>query len=85
MEKRRHARAMTAYSAKIMTVEDTPLQIECTVADLSQGGARLSLRPSRNLPNEFRLSIENGVKRLCKVVWKRGNEVGVAFQRRFGI
>jgi len=26
----------------------------------------------------------NGLKRLCRVVWKREKELGVAFERRFG-
>jgi hypothetical protein len=84
MDKRKHARAATAYSAKITSVDEQPSSIECTVTDLSRGGARLSFDRSRTLPDEFRLSVENGVKRLCKVVWKKGNEVGVAFQHRFG-
>ena len=45
----------------------------------------LLLRSPTNVPDEFRLLMdENGLRRLCRVVWKRGNEIGVAFQRRFG-
>jgi hypothetical protein len=84
MDKRKHARAVTAYSAKITSLDGHRSPIECSVTDLSQGGARLSFDCSRILPDEFRLSLENGVRRLCKVVWKKGNEVGVAFRHRFG-
>jgi len=84
MDKRKHARVVTAYSAKITSVDGQPSPIECSVTDLSRGGARLSFDRLHTLPSEFRLSVENGVKRLCKVVWKKGNEVGVAFQHRFG-
>src|ERR1700719_4751403 len=83
-DKRRHRRAATAYPATIVHLDDQPLQIECTVIDLSQRGARLSLDPT-NVPNEFRLLIAaNGLRRRCKIVWRRGKEVGVAFQHRFG-
>ena len=84
MDKRKHARATTDYSAKITCFGEQLPPIECTVSDLSQGGARLSLGRSHGLPDEFRLSIENGLKRLCRIVWRKGNDVGVAFQRRFG-
>jgi hypothetical protein len=85
MDKRKHARATTAYSGQITGLNDPPAQIECTVTNLSQGGARLSLGRLLDVPDEFRLSIDkSGLKRLCKVAWRRGNEVGVAFQRRFG-
>jgi hypothetical protein len=82
MDKRKHARAVTSYSAKIANRDDQP-PIECTVTDLSQAGARLLL-VSGNVPDEFRISIDNGLRRLCRVVWRRGTEVGVAFQHRFG-
>jgi hypothetical protein len=79
MDKRKHARAVTAYSAKITRLDGQPSSIECSVTDLSQGGARLSFDRSRTLPDEFRLSLENGVRRLCKVVWKKGNESASLF------
>jgi hypothetical protein len=83
-DKRRHRRAATAYPAAIVHLDDQSLQIECTVIDLSQRGARLSLDLT-DVPDEFRLLIAtNGLSRRCRVVWRQGNEIGVAFQNRFG-
>ena len=52
----------------------------CTIVDLSNGGARLCA--DDDLPPEFTLSIrsDDGERRkACRVVWRRGQRLGVVF------
>jgi hypothetical protein len=49
--------------------------------DFSTGGAKISIDRSIDLPAEFRITLsERGdVQRLCQLVWRKANEVGVRF------
>ncbi len=55
------------------------LETECAVFDLSDKGARLLLRGPMTLPESFKLSIGAGPAKICRVCWRKGNEVGVEF------
>lgn len=52
--------------------------------DVSKGGAKLKLDRSIDLPDQFLISLsERGdVLRLCRVVWRGANEIGVRFIER---
>jgi hypothetical protein len=52
--------------------------IDCTVIDLSAGGARLSISRPQDLPNDVEFQ-HGGVRRKCRVVWRRGFQVGIAY------
>lgn len=48
--------------------------------DLSDSGARLLLDGSIDAPDTFELIIDmDGLEADCRVVWRRGKEVGVIF------
>jgi hypothetical protein len=51
--------------------------IRCIVTDLSRSGARL--RCDRRLPNLFYIALQPELKRWCKVIWRKRDEVGVSF------
>ena len=52
--------------------------IDCTVRDISQGGARLACYHAGFLPEEFLLVfLLDRTMRRVRVVWRRLNEVGV--------
>ena len=54
----------------------------CEVRDVSDGGAMIHVRSS-DLPDVFVLHFnESGKQRHCRVVWRQGGEVGVAFTDR---
>ncbi|MGE3990111.1 PilZ domain-containing protein [Pseudorhodoplanes sp.] len=57
--------------------------IECTIRDVSDGGARLVFARKRVvLPGQFALEIEGEWPRLsCRVVWRAGFRAGVRFVR----
>lgn len=74
-ERRRHPRKAVRISAEI-TIGDA-VQCECTIMDISQGGALLALPAGCVLPDQFMLIPPS---RLCRVAWRNENNVGVAFQ-----
>lgn len=51
----------------------------CALVDVSQTGARLALRDSRNLPIEFLLVFGADLRRWCRVKWRSKTQVGVQF------
>jgi len=53
--------------------------LECVVADISDGGARLVV--SGGVPEEFGLVIDGdtGAEHSCRVVWRLDDEIGVEF------
>jgi PilZ domain-containing protein len=78
-ELRRTRRARVLKSGRII-VSDTLHKIECTVRDLSDGGARLIVPSSTfGVPPEFKLAIGEAAPRPCRVVRRTMTEVGVQF------
>jgi hypothetical protein len=63
--------------AKISTAPKSP-SIACTLVDYSAGGACLQLFPMVALPDRFELLYGN-VRKKCRIVWRRGIRIGVAF------
>ena len=54
--------------------------LPCVVRDVSETGARLRTKGSISAPDHFELHIElDGLWADCRVVWRRGTELGVAF------
>lgn len=55
--------------------------IPCMIADVSSGGARLSFRSARDVPEFFtlHLSLTSQTPRRCQVVWRARDAVGVVF------
>lgn len=63
-----------AYSGRHVT-------LQCVVRDYSESGARLVVEGSVEAPDTFELLIEiDGLEVDCRIVWRRGKEVGVAFE-----
>ena len=52
--------------------------IDCILIDYSAGGACLQLQKSTDLPQRFEVLYGTTRKR-CRIVWKRGLRLGVAF------
>lgn len=53
---------------------------ECTVRDLSEGGARLEAPASVTVPEFFELYIPlKGQRHRARIMWRAGNELGAAF------
>jgi PilZ domain len=73
-ERRRHPRKAVSVSAEV-TIGGA-VQCECTIVDISLGGAQLALPAGCTLPDQFMLTPPS---RLCRVAWRNKDRVGVAF------
>ena len=54
----------------------------CAVRNLSEAGAALAVPYALAIPNEFTLIMETDqVSRHCRVIWRKENRLGVAFEQ----
>jgi PilZ domain len=79
-EKRSHIRRTIIQRARIESM-DGALANECTLVDVSGGGARLVLATPDPLPSRFFLvlSHDGALRRLCQPVWQTETKAGVQF------
>ncbi len=64
-------------AAKILFGPKAPV-LDCILIDYSAGGACLQLQNYADLPQRFEVLYGTTRKR-CRLVWKRGLRIGVAF------
>jgi hypothetical protein len=82
-ELRKSRRKQFHRPASVLLAEDSPPR-SCTIEDISDTGARITLECDGDLPEEFTLLLTaNGAThRRCRVVWRTGLTVGVQFPAR---
>jgi hypothetical protein len=51
--------------------------VKCVLLELSRDGAKL--KSERPLPDTFYVMLRPDLKRWCKVIWRRRDQVGVKF------
>jgi PilZ domain len=79
-DRRGRKRTRVTRDAKILVPRRSSV-IFCTVEDLTSVGARLKLANTFGLPETFELTFEHGrTRRSCRVMWRTGDRVGVAFE-----
>ena len=78
-ELRRKPRRQFQYNAAVLTEDKKPRL--CSIADISESGARIVLESDGELPERFilLLSRSGGARRYCRLVWRDGKTVGVEF------
>jgi hypothetical protein len=74
-------RIATRYRvSKAATIEFVGGNIDCTIRDLSTTGAALELPSQIGTPAKLTLVVpHDGLHLPCRVVWRRGFRMGVAF------
>jgi hypothetical protein len=78
--RRRAVRHATCVKTRICYGPQDSVTIPCTIRNISTGGALIEASEVSLLPLAFRLlDPRQGLAYDCKVVWRRGNQVGVAF------
>lgn len=77
---RRKPRRTFRYKARIL-IDKKGTQIPCVLSDISETGARVKLESEAELPEQFVLLFtpSGSSRRLCRVAWRNGMAVGVAF------
>jgi hypothetical protein len=85
-QKRRHSmdenrRAIRRRVFKGGTIEFDRAAFSCAVRNLSEAGAALDVPHALAIPHEFTLIMETDQSRHCRVIWRKENRLGVAFEQ----
>jgi hypothetical protein len=81
IERRKSERLAVRIPAKII-LSQSEAPLDCIASNVSDGGAMIYIR-SVDLPDVFVLQFnDSGRRRHCRVVWRKGGEIGVAFTDR---
>jgi hypothetical protein len=79
IEVRRPPRARTFLQARA-SYSDGAISTDCTVNQLSDAGARLSIASSFALPEIFEIAIpQRGISRRVKLIWRKDDQAEVDF------
>ena len=79
-ERRAHPREAVSLLARAFYGQNLSFWADCTIADLSKGGAKLQISSVYPLPARFRLlQIKGGIVHEVRLRWRRGDMSGVAF------
>jgi len=79
MDERRGApRHRVLKTGKIVLADGTSV-IDCTVRNLSETGALISVENAVVMPEEFTMQVDGNPRR-CIVMWRRFDRLGVKFR-----
>ena len=79
-DRREHPREPTSLRARVFYGKEMAHWADCSIVDLSKGGARLQISAIYHLPSRFVvLQLLGGVVYDVRVRWRRGDMTGVAF------
>jgi PilZ domain-containing protein len=80
IDQRRSQRYPTNCRAWIEFDDHTP-PLNCTLVDISDGGARIQVAAPHRLPEEFSLILteDAGHVRRCRIIWRADDEIGISY------
>jgi hypothetical protein len=78
-EKERSSARRRVFKAAKLAFKGRSATIDCTVCDLSEGGARLKVASVVGIPDSFELMLAGEPVRFCRVIWVKATQIGVAF------
>ncbi len=62
-----------------IVVNDGFSTYDCTIRNLSETGAKLSVTSSIGIPQRFDLALQDGRRFACDIAWRTETEIGVRF------
>jgi PilZ domain len=77
-EHRKDSRRRVLKQARI-AFKDRMAAIDCTVRNISDGGACLEVESPIGIPASFDLVLDQTCVRSCRVTWRKATRLGVAF------
>ena len=82
-QRRKSPRRPVNLAALIMDRRAGLMLRDCTMVDVSEGGARLKVEGAGSIPEYFTLVLSHGARthRNCQVRWRSETELGVQFIR----
>jgi hypothetical protein len=79
MQERRATQRQRVFKAG--SIEFDGCAIDCTVRNMSVGGAALEVATPLGIPHEITLNIPtNSTRQNCRVVWRKEKRIGLAYQ-----
>jgi len=76
----RGSERMRAFMAARILFNKDMMQVDCTVRNLSEGGAKLEISGAVTLPDEFDLVIpQKNQRRRARLCWRQDDACGVRF------
>lgn len=82
MERRENFRRRTLLDGRLEIEKLNGWVLDCTVRNVSDGGARLTLPTDVVVPRTVDLTISKGPKRPARLVWYREGHAGFALDER---
>ena len=81
-ERRDVARTRVRHNAEIVITRRGATTMQCTLQDLTNTGASLTLASTTQVPDTFELTFDRGRShRPCRVKWRTGDRLGVSFEK----
>ena len=81
MEERRRVQRTVIRKDMTISHRRRHIVVNCTAVNITNLGACLSLAGSPSVPDHFDVSLDGGKSyRACRVAWRQGDRVGVAFE-----
>lgn len=85
-DRREHPREQTNLRGRVFYGQGMAHWADCTIVDLSKGGARVQISSIYPLPSRFvLLQLLGGVVYDVRVRWRRGDMTGVSFDAQANI
>lgn len=82
LERRRSNRQRALLAGKLSTA-GAGVTFDCTIRNISPDGAMIETASPQMIPNELHLvQIKEGIAWDAEVIWRRGNQVGLALKER---
>jgi len=86
MQERRKIFRERTYLGGVIAFNRRASTMDCLVRNFSPRGAKLALEGTGILPDTFELNIERKERSYpARLIWRRFNDVGVAFDAGFGV
>lgn len=79
MEENRRKPRMRTFKSGLLVFNEGRSTLDCVVRNISEGGAKLSFNQVADIPNVFHISLSDGAKKTCRIVWRKSLDVGVSF------
>ena len=80
-DRRRYPRMRTLKAGKIVFHQRFSV-VDCTIRNISEGGACLQVGATAGIPDRFELRIEQErVTKPCCTAWRTDRRIGVSFQQ----
>jgi hypothetical protein len=81
MADKRNNQRQRALKRGVIGFAGGSFSIDCTIRNLSASGARLKVPVTVAIPDQFKLlDSHTGIRHSAKVVWRKGDELGVRFE-----